>query len=166
MDQAAPIAESKESPDLALQEQPGGRIYLVDGVPFSADSVQAETNAAFSRLWNHYGYLGPLLEAAIINGNAGVVSGVAVITPWGSDVAKKWEDKTRHDAYVAHVKGVLAEQAPWLWPLFEGSDASLVIAPAGVCFSLGSRPGVQWDVPGLLPYVALAPFAEDGEAKH
>lgn len=162
----AALNDDDAAPAFALQEQPGGRVALVDGVPFSTNRLQVETDAAFARLWSHYGWLGPLAEAAICGGVQGLECKARVMTPWGSDLAGQWSDKERHDAYIAHVRAAMSKHLSWVWALFDTAGASVVMAPEGVCFSVDTRPEIQWDVEALRPFAALTPFAESGETAH
>jgi hypothetical protein len=155
--------------EVVTQEQPGGRVVTrFRGAPVDAKSIDEETRDSFAQLCAYYGWLGPLVEAAIYHG---VVTGgkgkVSITTPWGSDeMGGVMDDAEKHAAYVDHVKSNIAAHQPWLWPIFETANASLLISPTEVSYCVKTRLGVQFDIPALRPFAALVPFAQPGEAAH
>lgn len=150
------------------QEQPGGRVLMLNGEPVAGKSVHEETMNAYAWLAGYHAFLGPLTEAAITNGvqRPGMVR-ARIVSEWGNDVAGVYADEARHVAYVEHCKKQIYAAHPWLWPLFESAGAMVQMSPGdGVAFCLSTRPGIVWDVPGLKPFVAMTPFADAGEVAH
>ncbi|QJW84364.1 hypothetical protein HK414_13005 [Ramlibacter terrae] len=147
-----------------LQEQPGGRILVEAGVPFAANRLQAEIDAAYSRLWTFYAWIGPLAEAALSFG--GTEGKAQAITEYGNDTTGQYSDREKHDAYLAHVRKATGDAQPWIWPMLDAARASVVVSPVGFCFTVSTRHGVQFDIAAMLPFCGLTPFAEGDEVAH
>jgi hypothetical protein len=89
---------------------------------------------------------------------------------WGDENAKEYVDAEKHAAYVAYLRSEIGRYHAWFWPLLDSARAGVVVLPPGVvgvhgrfAVSVSSRPGAQFDIPGVAPLLALIPFAVDGE---
>ena len=167
MDASETTDYGEDADHLSLLEQPGGRVGFVNGKPFCATDIEAESRDAYAGLQARFAWLGPLLEAAIINGATSPGDNRArFITAYGNDTTGEYEDAEKHCAYIGHVEQEVSRHQPWLFPMFHAARAGIVVAPQGFCFSLPTRLGAQWDVPDLAEAIALTPFVEDGEIAH
>lgn len=156
-------------PGLELIEQPGGRVAVVNGVPVRGEgaTVHGETWAALGTLAMQYGWVAPLVEAALLAGAAERPgTGARFTTVYGIDDLNEFRDKDKHAAYVASFRANVERTQRWLMAAFDSAGASINMSTGHVSIGVPTRPGVQWDVPALLPMAALLPFADDDEVKH
>ncbi len=106
----------------------------------------------------HRTWLAPLLES--VNTQAIEASPVkvgAMVTIWGGVAGQ--EDQPEHAPYVAHMCRVVSEQLPWLLPLLDAACALIAVSPGSFTFMVRSRMGETFDVPELVPFTHLLPWA-------
>lgn len=148
----------------SMAEQPGGRVLLWGGKPAGASDLKAEAVASFDVLLTHEPWLGPVCEAAVLLSHEGSNRKAIILTPFGDENANEFADRDKHAAYVAHVRSQISATHPWIWPLLDSARAGVVVTPWSFSVSVGApHAGAQWDVPGLVSFVALVPFAIEGE---
>jgi hypothetical protein len=84
-------------------------------------------------------------------------------TLWGQ--GDKCGNSPEHIAYVAHIKSVLSKRMPWLTYLLDGARAIVGVSPGTFTFVVENYQGVTFDVPELIPYTHLVPWATAEDRK-
>lgn len=107
-------------------------------------------------------WLAPLLEAINDPGIAASPRKVgAVITHWGG--MPEQQDLPEHALYLGHMLSVLDARLPWLIPLLDAACALVAIGPGVFTFMVRTRMGQHFDIPELIPFTYLLPWADEAE---
>lgn len=110
-------------------------------------------------------WLAPLLEAVNDPGIAASASKASTfITNWGG--MPDADEQPEHRLYLGYIRSVLDGRMPWLLPLLDAASALVAVGPGVFTFMVRTRMGQHFDVPELVPFTHLLPWAVDGERKN
>jgi hypothetical protein len=125
----------------------------------SPDSL-AIAKAATARVAEHCAWVGPLIEAIA----CGATPGVKFATKWGgSGVTAPTPDEQRHDGYVAYIRTVIETGCPWLLALLDAAGATVIVSPGFFCYMVATHCSHAFDIPELLAFTYLTPWADPEE---
>jgi hypothetical protein len=107
-------------------------------------------------------WLAPLLEAINDPSIAASPRKVgSVITHWGGMPGQ--QDQLEHALYLNCILPAIHTRLPWLLPLLDAACALVAVGPGVFTFMVRTRMGQHFDIPELIPFTYLLPWADEAE---